>query len=171
MPIDLPQPDASFPAGSFDMPMASDSPTSFSAGGAAPAEMPAQLVQRAHRSWVIGLAVASAGLVGFLAIVVLYQRSSRAEAYTNTIIVWGRDSWDGATVTVTGDNLPQGGFVAELTEKNHLICRFHVPGGDYEVRVQKGGRTLDFMKTRPPLTSHVIWWPFRAPPAATQPSL
>ena len=95
---------------------------------------------RNHRPWVIGLAVLSAALVGVLAVIVLYHRSSREEAYTNIIYVWGLDdSWNGAKVIVTGNNLR---FVDQITEKQHLSCRFHVPAGDYTVSVEKNGRTL-----------------------------
>ena len=76
--------------------------------------------------------------MGVLAVIVLYHRGSREEGYTNLIYVWGQDdSWAGATVTVTGKNLPEGGFVDELTLKNHLSCRIHVPAGTFEVLVKK----------------------------------
>jgi hypothetical protein len=172
MPIELPQPETRAPAGSFDMPVASDSPTSFSTPRTPVEQRPQPPENKPHRPWVILFAVLTAALVGFLAIVVLYHRTSREETYSNTVVVWGRDdSWNGAKVTVTGSNLPEGGFEGELTTANHLACRFHVPAGNFAVVVQKDGRTLDRAITNPPLTAHTIWWPCRAPPSATRPSL
>jgi hypothetical protein len=131
--------------------------------------------QRPHRPWMIGLAVLSAALVGVLAVIVLYHRSSREETYANLIYVWAMDdSWTGAKVIVTGDNIPPGGFEEELTQSNQLACRIHVPAGTYEVRVEKDGRTLARARSNPALSGSFAswtWWPFRAPPSATRPSL
>jgi hypothetical protein len=172
MPIELPQPEVRPPAGAFDMPVASDSPTGFSAPRMPGAQTPAKPEKPPHRPVVIGFAVLSAALVALLAIVVLYHRTSREEGYTNTIVVWGKDdSWDGAKVIVTGSNLPDAVFEGELMKSNHLACRFHVPGGNFMVVVKKDGRVLDRVVTNPALTMHTIWWPCKAPPSATRPAL
>lgn len=168
MPIDLPQSESRPPAGTFDLPVAGE------ANGPAAAPNPATghkhhpPAVRHHRPWIIGLAVLSAAMVGVLAVIVLYHRSSREEAYTNIIYVWAMDdSWKGAKVVVTGENLR---FVDKLTEKNNLACRIHVPSGKFGVLVEKDGRTIARAESNPGLTTNLTWWPFRAPPSVTQPS-
>ena len=174
--MEVPQSQSGAPAGAFDLPVASDPPAVL------PAPVPMAEGKhhrppevRPHRPWLIVLAVFSAALVGVLAVIVLYHRGSREEGYTNLIYVWGQDdSWAGATVTVTGKNLPEGGFVDELTLKNHVSCRIHVPAGTFEVRVEKDGHILARARSNPALSSTEnswTWWPFRAPPSATQSSL
>lgn len=174
--MDVPQSQSAAPEGAFDLPVASDSLPVLSAPAPVPEgkhHRPPEI--RPHRPWMIGLAVISAAMVGVLAVIVLYHRSSREEGYTNLIYVWGQDdSWAGARVIVTGKNLPEGGFVDELTVKNHLSCRIHVPAGTFEVRVEKDGRTLARARSNSALSDNLnswTWWPFRAPPSATQSSL
>jgi hypothetical protein len=113
------------------------------------------------------MAVLSAAIVALLAMVVLYHRTSREAMYINTIVVWAKDgSWEDATVEVTGENLPRGGFVSKLTAADHLACRFHVPPGRYAVVVKKDGRILDRNeKDLPPELKRVIWWPCSRPAA------
>ena len=176
--MDVPQSQSRAPEGAFDLPVKGDEPAvlpapALSVGAEAKHHRPPEI--RPHRPWLIGLAVMSAALVGVLAVIVLYHRTSREEGYDNLIYVWGLDdSWAGASVIVTGKNLPEGGLVDELTAKNHVSCRFHVPAGTFEVRVEKDGHTLARARSNPALSGNVTswtWWPFRAPPSATQSSL
>jgi hypothetical protein len=58
-----------------------------------------------------------------------------------------------------------------LRSDENLIVRFHVPPGDYLVKVEDPrGRVLAQRQSplQESLRTGSIWWPFRAPPAATQ---
>jgi hypothetical protein len=171
MPIDLPPPESRPPAGAFDMPVAADSPTSFSSMAAAPGTNAAEISLRRKRPFIMFLAIGSAALISLLAITVLYSSKwSSADEYNSAINVWGYDSWKGGTVmvTVTGDNLPSPGLSGELTEKDNMFLRFHVPPGKYKVQVRKDGTLIDQQETHNPMQAHTFWWPFHAPPAVTQ---
>ncbi|HEY7115884.1 MAG TPA: hypothetical protein VH475_04830 [Tepidisphaeraceae bacterium] len=183
-PSGPPQP----PPGTIDLPLpaAANVPTSFSTTGAAAATAPhasapsddepphghPDRLVGPRRQWVITIGIAATVFISLISIALLYYKWAKNDAHDVAIIVWAGDdkSWDGATVTVTGSALP-GGLSHVLREDEHLMVRFHVPTGDYRVRVvAKGGRTLAERASDPrrPLRSHVIWWPFHAPPAATQ---
>jgi hypothetical protein len=170
------KPDVSHPSGSFEVPVAADSPTSFSAQPPAPwgvaPPAPAEASAAPHptgvRPWVVALGILSTVVITLLAISLLYYKWYKAEEYQTTIVVWAPDEWKGATVEVTGGGLPPQGLSRELTEADHLLIRFHVPPGAYTVRVLRDGQTLAQRDPTRALAPHMIWWPFRAPAAATQ---
>ncbi|MDB5323175.1 MAG: hypothetical protein JWN40_4806 [Phycisphaerales bacterium] len=171
------QPDVPPPSGSFEVPVAADSPTSFSAqppaSPAVPpptAEPPPAPRSAGMRGWVVAFGIAATVFITLLAISLLYYKWYKADDYQTTIVVWAPDEWKGATVEVTGGGLPAQGLARELNEADHMLIRFHVPPGEYTVRVQRDGHTLAQRMTDPTraLTARMIWWPFRAPAAATQ---
>jgi hypothetical protein len=165
------------PPGAYDMPVAADSPTSFSAMPpvTAPAQRerePEPLARREGkpRAWIVVVGIGAAIVISLLAISLLYYKWYKAEDYETTIVVWAWPEWKGATVEVTGSNLPEAKLTRDLDDPDHMVIRFHVPPGGYTVRVLKNGTTLDERSTPTfqPLTARMIWWPFRASPAATQ---
>jgi hypothetical protein len=123
-----------------------------------------------RRQLVIVFGITSSLLISALAIGLLYVKWYKAPEYDTTIIVWGEPGWAGAVVTVTGSGTPDINLSGSLSEAENLLVRFHVPPGDYRVRVVKDGRVLAERGGR--VLSHpgvlTIWWPFRRPPAATQ---
>ena len=175
-----PEPEVPPPAGAFNVPMPGNSPTSFSATPPSPAAAPARpgedLAQRREgkpRVWVVVAGIATAIFISLLAISVLYYTWYKAEDYDTTIVVWGWQNWEGATVEVTGTALPKGRLTRTLDEPDHMVIRFHVPPGSYHVRVEKDGQLIAERATDQlrPLAARTIWWPFRASPAATQMSV
>ena len=162
------------------MPVAADSPTSFSSPSprlqAAPAVAPVTAAPAAAaghggvRPWVVVFGIATAVFISFLTISLLYYKWYKTEDYDTTIVVWAPNEWNGATVDVTGEHLPPPGLTQDLSEADHMLIRFHVPPGTYSVRVHRDGQTLAERVSDPlrPLRSRMIWWPFKAPPAATQ---
>jgi len=163
------------PPGTIDVPVATDSPTSFSAmpqtAHGAPStsrrSAPGAAV-RSRRPWIVTTGIVLATIISLLSISVLYYKWYRSEEYETVIIVWGPRDWDGAVAKVTGPGLPSGGLSRELREDDNVLVRFHVPPGAYVVRIEKDGRTIQQRATPRPLGQKMIWWPFRAPPAATQ---
>jgi hypothetical protein len=172
------------PPGTLDVPVPADSPTSFStmaapaggsgggataAGGESP--RPRRLVGP-RRQLVIVFGITSSLILAVLTIGVLYMKWYGTSEYNTKIIVWGEREWVGAKVTVDGPLLQNGPLVAELSDPETPLIRFHVPPGEYVVRVTRDGRLLGERKGR--ITSHTnrvtIWWPFKRPPIATQPS-
>jgi hypothetical protein len=162
-------PTSGFSAGPTDPPVGAGAPMS-----AAPVDNeapPPRLVgHRRHRVVIVGIALTV--VISLMAISLLYYRWATKLEPTASIVVWaGSDaSWDGATVTVRGGGL-RGPLSAVLRAEDNLIVRFHVPPGDYAVRVEApGGRVLARKQTRvqQPLQVGSIWWPFNPPPAATQ---
>lgn len=119
---------------------------------------------------MIVFGITSSLLLSALAIGLLYVKWYKAPEYDTTIIVWGEPEWAGAKVTVEGSGSPDVNLWGDLSDAENLLIRFHVPPGDYRVRVMKGGRVLAERGGR--VLSHpgvlTIWWPFRRPPAATQ---
>jgi hypothetical protein len=175
------QPDLPPPSGSFEVPVAADSPTSFSAQPPASAassdastlKSAAAPVDPAHagvRPWVVVFGIATTVFISLLAISLLYYKWYKTEDYDTTIVVWAPAEWNGATVDVSGGRLPPQGLTQDLNEDEHMLIRFHVPPGGYSVRVHRDGKTLAERVTDPmrPLRAHMIWWPFKAPAAATQ---
>jgi hypothetical protein len=167
------------PSGSFEVPVAADSPTSYSAqppaspgaaGAIAPNAAPANTAHAGMRPWVVIFGIATTVFISLLAISLLYYKWYKTEDYDATIVVWAPDEWNGATVDVSGGRLPPQGLSQDLSEDEHMLIRFHVPGGGYIVRVHRDGKTLAERETPPmrPLRPHMIWWPFKAPAAATQ---
>lgn len=125
-----------------------------------------------RRQKVVTVGILSTAILSLLAISLLYYRWAKRPDPEATIVVWAGDdrAWDGATVTVRGGNLGVP-LTYTLTAEENLIVRFHVPPGDYSVRVTgKDGRVLGQAQSPPqrPLQAGLIWWAFRAPPAATQ---
>ena len=173
------QPDAPPPSGSFEVPVAADSPTSFSAQPppsppppvAPPPTAPHEPRPKGMRTWVVALGISASVLLTLLSISLLYYKWYKAEDFDTTIVVWAPAEWYGATVEITGSGLaaPQR-LAQELSEADHMLIRFHVPPGAYTVRVIRDGQTLAERVTNParPLEARMIWWPFRAPAAATQ---
>jgi hypothetical protein len=171
------------PAGSIDVPVAADSPTSFSAMPMAapptttsasateaspPAPPPAPALRGPRRQWVVVIGILVATIISLLSISVLYYKWYRSDEYDTIIIVWGPRDWDGAVAKVSGPALPTGGLSYAIREEDNYVIRFHVPPGEYSVRVVKDGKVLDQRTTPRRLGAKMIWWPFRAPPAATQ---
>jgi hypothetical protein len=157
--------------------MPADSPTSFStmpvssaAGSAGREENAAHRREGKPRVWVVAAGIATAVFISLLAISVLYYTWYKAEDYDTTIVVWGWQNWEGATVEVTGSNLPKGHLTRTLDDADHLVIRFHVPPGSYRVRVEKDGQLIAERATDQlrPLSARTIWWPFRASPAVTR---
>jgi hypothetical protein len=181
MPDPNSQSDAA-PAGSFDVPVAADSPTSFSAmppatsptaalspAAAEPSSpAPAPALRGPRRQWVVTVGILVATVISLLSISVLYYKWYRSDEYDTIIIVWGPRDWDGAVAKVSSPALPTGWLSYALREEDNCIVRFHVPPGEYSVRVVKDGKVLEQRTTPRRLGAKVIWWPFRAPPAATQ---
>ena len=185
MPHDFSESDRpAVPPGTIDLPLNSSAPTAFGSGGAAggPGRGPAGygegeppppqrlMGHRRQRVVTVGIIVTTA--LSLLATSLLYYRWAKRPDPEAIIVVWAGDekAWDGATVTVRGSGLASPLKYVLRAEEN-LIVRFHVPPGGYVVRVEgKDGRLLAERQTPPqrPLTSRLIWWPFRAPPAATQ---
>jgi hypothetical protein len=170
------------PAGTLDVSVPADSPTGGGGGlsshapgttTAAGAHRPGE-AHRPGKPWVIGTAIVATVVVGLLAVSVLYYQWFRTEQRDALIIVWGADdgAWDGATATVAPLSTSGGPTLSKrLSGDENLLVRFHVPPGHYLVRVTAAnGRVLGERKTHPqrPMQSKMIWWPFRAPPAATQ---
>jgi hypothetical protein len=127
---------------------------------------------RPGNKWVIRIGIAATVLVSLLAVSVLYRSWYRAEKYDAMIIVWGPDdaSWDGARVVVSGPGL-SAALSKELSKDEKMLARFHVPPGHYLIRVTgPDGKVLAERATHRdrPMLSKMIWWPFRAPAAATQ---
>src|SRR5687767_1013262 len=139
----------SAPPGTIDVQVPADSPTSFSAmspdapasGGA---EEGVETPRRGgrlvgpRRQRIIVVGIVAAFLVSALSIGILYAKWYSAEPHSATIIVWGDDKepgWEGGRVTVTGTGLNDGPLVADLSPRDHLLVRFHVPTGDFRVRV------------------------------------
>jgi hypothetical protein len=162
------------PPGSFDVPVAGDSPTSFSAmPPAMDASAQAGEVEPAGRHtvgtprWIVLGGIWTSVAISLLAISILYYRWYKAEDFESTIVVWAPAEWKGATVQVNGANLPGNELTRDLDDEDHLLIRFHVPPGAYTVRVHRKGQMLAQQTSRPPLTPRMIWWPFRISPAAT----
>jgi hypothetical protein len=175
------QPELPPPSGSFEVPVAADSPTSFSAqpppsssppptAVALPASSPVAAAHTGVRPWVVIFGIATTIFISLLAISLLYYKWYKTEDYDTTIVVWAPSEWNGATVDVSGEHLPPSGLTHELNEDDHMLIRFHVPPGGYSVRIHRDGKTLAERVTDPtsPLRSRMIWWPFKAPAAATQ---
>ena len=163
-----------FSPGPTDPPMGAGAPTSGAPvdddDDAAP---PPRLVgHRRQRVVVVGIALTTA--ISLMAISLLYYRWATKAEPTASIIVWAYDpGWDAATVTVRGGGL-RAPLRAPLRAQDNLLVRFHVPPGDYVVRVESPtGQLLGQRqnKLQQPLRVGSIWWPFRAPAAATQMSL
>jgi hypothetical protein len=117
------------------------------------------------------VAILATVVVALSTVSVLYYQWYRAEKNDALIIVWGPDdgAWDGATVKVSPSSGPP--LVKRLSREENTLARFHVPPGHYLVRVTRpNGDVLAERRTHPerPMLSKMIWWPFRAPPAATQ---
>lgn len=171
MPIEFPNSEAPPPKGAYDVPVGRDEPA-FGGGGrgegfgkpATPGKTP----------FSVRLGIAAAGIISLLAAGVLYYKwyKDRPDANQTTIIVWGKDEkdWDGAKVTVTNSAPGGDSLMGELSAKENLLLRFHVPPGNYRVRIERDGHKLAEVVNDPrrPLMPNVIWWPFHAPPAATQ---
>jgi hypothetical protein len=119
---------------------------------------------------VVIFGIATTVFISLIAISLLYYKWYKTEDYDTTIVVWAPDEWNGATVDVRGEHLPPQGLTQDLKEDDHMLIRFHVPPGGYSVRVHRDGQTLAERETPPtrPLNAHMIWWPFKAPAAATQ---
>jgi hypothetical protein len=162
------------PAGALDVAVPADSPTGVGGGLGEQVSPQPHRPEQAHRHgrpWVIGAAIVATVIVALLAVSVLYYRWYRTEQADALIIVWPPDdgAWDGATVTVSPSTGP--GLSKRLSRDETSVVRFHVPPGHYLVRVTgPGGKVLAERRTHPqrPMLSKMIWWPFRAPPAATQ---
>lgn len=127
---------------------------------------------RRRRVVVVGIALTTA--ISLLAITLLYYRWATKAEPTASIVVWGGtdQAWDGASVIVRGGGL-RAPLRAVVRAEDNLIVRFHVPPGDYIVRVESPtGKVLGQRQNamQQPLRVGTIWWPFRAPPAATQAS-
>jgi hypothetical protein len=173
------------PPGTLDVPMPGDSPTSFAAMSAAPsgpstpdgtaapapheqARPRARRLTGPRRQLMITFGITASLVISALAIGVLYSKWSKAPVYETTIVAWGEKGWEGAKVTVTSPELPGGSLSDTFDEA--LVIRFHVPQGDYRIRVVKDGRTLAERGAR---LYHepdklAIWWPFRRYSATTQ---
>lgn len=174
------------PRGTIDVPVPADSPTSSfttlatppagvsTAAAAADSHSPprGRRLVGPRRQLVIVFGITSSLLICALTIGVLYMKWYRTNEYDTKIIVWGEPEWVGAKVTVNGPALTAGPLLGELTERDNLLLRFHVPQGVYDVRVTRGEKVLAERKGR--LLTHpgriTIWWPFRRPPTATQSS-
>ena len=138
--------------------------------GGAPVGPPRLVGYRRQR--VVTVGILSTTILSLLAISLLYYRWAKRPDPEAIIVVWAGDdrSWDGATVTVRGGSLGMP-LKYTLRADENLIVRFHVPPGDYSVRVtDKDGRLLGERQSPPqrPLQAGLIWWPFRAPAAATR---
>jgi hypothetical protein len=118
------------------------------------------------------LAILSTAALCCVIVALLYVQWFRSEDRSVLLVVWGPPEWDGATAVVSGPGLP-GELRHRLDKKDDLLARFHVPPGLYVVRVVKGERVLAQRARDPmrPLRAGGVWWPFRAPPAATQAGL
>ena len=123
-----------------------------------------------RRQRVVTVGIVSTAILSLLAISLLYYRWAKRPDPEAMIVVWAADdrAWDGATVTVRGGSL--GAPLAyTLRADENLIVRFHVPPGEYAVRVtDKDGHLLGEAQSPPrrPLLAGLIWWPFHAPPEA-----
>jgi len=125
-----------------------------------------------RRQRVVTVGILATTILSVLAISLLYYRWAKRPDPEAMIVVWADDdkAWDGATVTVRGGSLGAP-LTYQLRADENLIVRFHVPPGDYSVRVTaKDGHVLGQRQSPPqrPLQAGLIWWPFRAPPAATK---
>ena len=103
-------------------------------------------------------------------IALLYLQWFRSEDRSSLIVVWGPPEWEGATAIVSGPALG-GDLKHTLTREQDMLARFHVPPGvGYSVRVKKDGKEIAHRARDPmrPIASGGVWWPFRAPPAATR---
>ena len=170
------------PPGTIDVQVPADSPTSFSAMSSAapvagapaaetdPQRRPRRLVgPRRQRMIVFGIGVAL--LISAVSIGILYAKWYQHEQHAATIIVWGEPDWDGARVTVTGVELRDGPLLSELAARDNLMIRFHVPAGEFLVRVTaKDGRVLGERRVRAARRGNAATtvWAFKYPPAATQ---
>jgi hypothetical protein len=169
MPIEFPNPEAAPPKGAYDVPVGRDEPE-LTGGGGGFAKPPAH----GKAPFSVRLGIAAAMIISLLAAGVLYYKwyKDRPDANQTTVIVWGKNEkdWDGATVTVTNTALGGETLMGELSEKENLLLRFHVQPGNYRVRIEKEGHKLAEIQSDPrrPLLPNMIWWPFHAPPAATQ---
>jgi hypothetical protein len=123
-----------------------------------------------RRQRVVMVGIAATTILSLLAISLLYYRWAKRPDAEAMIVVWAGDdkAWDGATVTVRGGSLGAP-LTYQLRADENLIVRFHVPPGDYKVKVtDKDGHVLGERQSPPqrPLQAGLIWWPFRAPPEA-----
>ena len=144
------------------------------AAGGANGDGPPRLTGH-RRQRVVAVGIVATTLLSLLAVSVLYYRWAKKPDPTAIIVVWGGNepAWDGATAVVRGGGL-RAPLSYVLRAEEHLLVRFHVPPGDYQVEVRgKNGAVLARRQNpvQRPLKSGVIWWPFRAPPAATQAGL
>ena len=155
--------------GPTDPPMGAGAPTS-----GEPAEeesSPRRLVgHRRRRVVVVGIGLTT--VISLLAITLLYYRWATKAEPTASIVVWGGQdqAWDGARVTVRGGGL-RAPLRAVVRADDNMMVRFHVPPGDYLVRVESAaGKVLGQRQNhmQAPLRAGTIWWPFHAPAAATQ---
>ena len=137
-------------------------------GAVAPPGDPADPHHRPRR-WFVVFAIFSTAALCCVVIAVLYVQWFRTDDRSSLIVVWGPPEWDGATAVVSGPAL-QGELRHRMEKEDDMLARFHVPPGIYVVEIRKDNRVID-RKAREnmrPLRSGGIWWPFRAPPAATQ---
>lgn len=165
-------PASSFSPGPTDPPVGTGAPSS---SGPVDDEAPPQRLVGHRRQRVVTVGIATTTVISLLAISLLYYRWANRPDPTASIVVWGgsQSSWDGAAVTVRGGGL-RAPLRAVLRAEDNLIVRFHVPPGDYLVRVEGAdGRLIAERQSavQQPLRVGSIWWPFHAPPAATQGSL
>src|SRR5258705_12038836 len=93
------QPELPPPSGSFEVPVAADSPTSFSAQppaspapsaaiGPTAAAAPVDPAHAGVRPWVVVFGIATTVFISLLAISLLYYKWYKTEDYETTIVVW-----------------------------------------------------------------------------------
>jgi hypothetical protein len=153
----------------IDVPSSPTTSGSLTDHGAAPLPTGSSRSPRPRR-WFIAFAIFTTALLCGTIIALLYVQWFRAQDRSALIVVWLPPEWDGATAIVSGPAL-NGDMKHRLTKEQDMIARFHVPPGvGYLVRIEKDKKEISRRDrgTMRLLQSGGVWWPFRAPPSATQ---
>jgi hypothetical protein len=138
-------------------------------GAPGPTPSPAAPSAPRPRNWLIQFGILATGVLCVMTIALLYLQWWRNDTHNTIIAVWGDESWEGATAQVV-DPATQLKLEHPLTKAEEMLARFHVPPGNYDVRIIKDRKVIaqrrrDLMD---PLRPNAVWWPFRAPPGAAE---